>query len=92
MLTGPARRGAELKDVRLGTGIKSVAPRDAQGKVVVTTEAGAAEEYDAVIMATHADVSLAILGDSCPQVLITGVSGGIGYMQATGMGFRDTRV
>lgn len=63
-----ARRGAELKDVRASTGVKSVTPRNAQGKLVVATEAGEVEEYDAVIMATHADVSLAILGDACPQV------------------------
>jgi len=54
--------------VRLGTGIKSVAPRNSEGKLAVTTEAGAVEMYDAVIMATHADISLAILGDTCPKV------------------------
>ena len=52
----------------MGGGVKAVAPRNGQGKVAVTTEAGVVEEYDSVIMATHADVSLAILGDACPQV------------------------
>ena len=60
---------AELKDVRLATGVKSVAPRNSDGKLTVITESGAVEMYDAVIMATHADISLAILGKSCPQAL-----------------------
>ena len=60
---------AELEDARSGTGIQSIRPADSEGgHVTVTTEAGDVATYDAVIMATHADVSLAMLGDSCPQV------------------------
>ena len=34
----------------------------------VTTEDGCLEVFDSVILATHSDVSLAMLGDKCPQV------------------------
>jgi predicted NAD/FAD-binding protein len=60
---------AELEDAHTGVGIRSVKTADSEGgRVTITTEAGAVATYDAVVLATHADVSLAMLGDSCPQV------------------------
>ena len=47
----------------------SIEPADTDGgRVTVTTAAGDVATYDAVVLATHADVSLAMLGDRCPRV------------------------
>lgn len=60
---------AELPDVRTGTGIASVIPAGTgQHQVKVTTEAGDMDYYDAVVLATHTDTSLHMLGDSAPKV------------------------
>ena len=37
-------------------------------KVTVQTEAGQAGQYDAVIMATHSDISRALLEEAAPKV------------------------
>jgi predicted NAD/FAD-binding protein len=48
--------------VRSGDPVARV--RREPGRVIVTTEGGHSEPYDAVIMATHADVALALLDDA----------------------------
>jgi predicted NAD/FAD-binding protein len=65
---------AELPDVRTSAGVKSVRRNRGSGdeKVTVTTEDGASEEFDAVVLATHSDVTLAILGDGATEVPSTG--------------------
>jgi predicted NAD/FAD-binding protein len=52
---------AALPDVRTSTPVASVV-RTPTG-VEVTTAAGAKDRYDAVVLATHSDISLRLLGD-----------------------------
>ena len=60
---------AGLEDAQAGVGIRSIEPAAGSGgRVTLTTDAGDVVAYDAVILATHADTSLAMLGKSCPQV------------------------
>lgn len=49
-------------DTRLGDGVTRVIRRD--GKVEITRASGARDMFDAAILATHADTSLAILADA----------------------------
>jgi predicted NAD/FAD-binding protein len=60
--------GVELSDVRVGCGVAAVTSLGPEGPVLVRSEDGVEETYDAVILATHSDVSLALLGDACPGV------------------------
>lgn len=53
---------ADLDDVRLGSVVRSVKNSD-HDRVLVETTSGV-EAFDAVVMATHADVTLKILGSS----------------------------
>ena len=54
---------AELPDVRTSCPVTSVTPAAAPGgPVVVIAAGGREEEYDSVLLATHADVSLRLLG------------------------------
>lgn len=55
-----------LPDVRTGTPVTSVKSLGAEGPVQLTAADGAAE-YDGVVLATHSDVSLKILGEQGPQ-------------------------
>ncbi len=67
--THTAAACSELEDARAGVGIRSIKPADGDGgRVTLTTDAGDEISYDAVILATHANISLAMLGGSCPQV------------------------
>ncbi len=50
-----------IERVRLNTPVRSVR-RTANG-VIITTDASSAEEFDAVVMATHADITLRLLAD-----------------------------
>ena len=60
---------SELEDARAGVGIRSIEPANGDGgRVTLITDAGDEAAYDAVILATHADISLKMLGGSCPQV------------------------
>ena len=59
---------AELPDVRTSTPVESVRSLGAQGPVRVTAAGGASEEFDAVLLATHSDISLKMLGGEGPQV------------------------
>jgi predicted NAD/FAD-binding protein len=59
---------AELPDVRTSTPVARVTPAAEGCPAVVHTEAGAAEEFDAVVLATHTDTTLAALGDGAPEV------------------------
>lgn len=55
----------ELPDVRTGCGVFSVKrSSELGGPVTVTLESGVVLQYDAVVLATHSDVSLALLGES----------------------------
>jgi predicted NAD/FAD-binding protein len=56
-----------LPDVRTGTPVTSVKSLGAQGPVQLAAADGTAE-YDAVVLATHSDISLKILGEEGPQV------------------------
>lgn len=59
-----------LSDVRTSTPVASVkrSPDGSNGPVTVTTEAGDVSEFDQVVLATHSDIALKILGkDADPQ-------------------------
>ena len=64
---------AELPDVRTSTPVESVRSLGEQGPVRVTATGGASEEFDAVLLATHSDVSLKMLGEEGPQVRCQGL-------------------
>ncbi|GIL82213.1 hypothetical protein Vretimale_7189 [Volvox reticuliferus] len=51
----------ELPDVRTSTPVSHVVRKDAG--VIVETAAGGKEQYDAVVFATHSDVTMQLLGD-----------------------------
>jgi predicted NAD/FAD-binding protein len=57
---------AELPDVRTSTPISSL-QRNSNGTVTLTTAAGKRETFDAVVLATHSDTSLQILGQGATQ-------------------------
>ncbi|TPX59769.1 hypothetical protein PhCBS80983_g02187 [Powellomyces hirtus] len=52
-----------LPDVRLNTAVQSIKRNGAGGKIVLTDSAGNTETYDHIIMATHTDQALKILGE-----------------------------
>ena len=56
---------AQGADLRLGVAVKSVTRRG--GKAQVRCWGSEEEEFDQVIMATHSDDTLALLGDAAPQ-------------------------
>lgn len=68
------RSPAELRDVRTGCPVEAVESLGAAGPVRVRTAGGKAEEFDAVVLATHTDTSLALLGGACPPVSRDGES------------------
>ena len=78
---------AELPEVRTGCPVARVVPAAGPGqKVTVQTEAGQEDQYDAVIMATHSDISKALLDKAAPQVsLVSGLRlwGGSGVPEST---------
>lgn len=53
--------------MRTSTPVTRVEPQSATARAMVHA-AGAAEEFDAVIFATHTDTTLAALGDAAPEV------------------------
>ncbi|QGZ65537.1 NAD(P)/FAD-dependent oxidoreductase [Paraburkholderia acidisoli] len=65
-----ARMAATLDDVRLNTPVRAVRRHDpvdgegAGGGVSVVTDAGGAEPFDAVVLASHAPTTLALLADA----------------------------
>lgn len=60
---------AELRDVRCGCPVAGVTPAATPGApVAVHLQDGASEQFGAVVLATHSDVSLALLGSACPPV------------------------
>jgi predicted NAD/FAD-binding protein len=61
---------AELRDVRTDCAIASVESLGPAGPVCVRTAGGKTEQFDKVVLATHSDVSLALLGSACPQVSV----------------------
>ena len=64
---GAAR--AELPDVRVYAPVAKVTPASAgRGPLVHAAGSGDAEEYDAVVFATHTDTTLAALGSKAPEV------------------------
>ncbi len=72
------RIAATLPDCRLNTPV--VAIERVAGKVSVRTAAGL-EEYDAVVLATHAPTSLAMLADASPEE--RDILGGVRYQSNT---------
>lgn len=61
---------AELRDVRTNCAVASVESLGPEGPVCVRTGGGKSEQFDKVVLATHSDVSLALLGSACPQVSV----------------------
>lgn len=57
---------AELPDVRTSTPISSL-QRNSNGSVTLITAAGKKETFDAVVLATHSDISLQILGQGATK-------------------------
>ncbi len=68
------RMAATLPDCRLNTPVASI--ERGAGKVMVNT-AGACEQYDAVVLATHAPTSLALLADASAEE--RSILGGVSY-------------
>ena len=54
--------------MRTSTAVSSAVSLGPTGPVALTTADGACEQYDAVLLATHSDISLRILGEGGPQV------------------------
>ncbi|CAD7695206.1 unnamed protein product [Ostreobium quekettii] len=52
----------DLPDVRTGQAVASVAAVDGD-RIVVTTKDGSKDEFDAVVLATHSNTSLSLLGN-----------------------------
>ncbi len=91
-VTGGARNyvekiTAQIKDKRLNTPVALIA-RDAQG--VLITSLGQTERFDKVILATHSDQSLALLGDASAQE--RSVLGAISYQANQAVLHTDTSV
>lgn len=61
-------RPAELPDVRTSTPVTRVEPACGDSRAVVHAAGCAAEQFDAVIFATHTDTTLAALGSAAPEV------------------------
>lgn len=60
---------AELPDVRTSTPVTRVEPASGDRRAVVHAAGCAAEQFDAVIFATHTDTTLAALGSAAPEVV-----------------------
>ena len=58
--------------MRTDCAVASVKSLGADGPVCIRTAGGKSEQFDKVVLATYSDVSLALLGDACPQVSVTG--------------------
>ncbi len=91
-VTGGARHYVEkitalIKDKRLNTPVAHM-ERDAQG--VLITSRGQTERFDKVILATHSDQSLALLGDASAQE--RSVLGAISYQANQAVLHTDTSV
>ena len=56
--------------MRTKCAIVSVESLGPEGPVCVQTAGGKTEQFDKVVLATHSDVSLALLGSACPQVSV----------------------
>lgn len=54
--------------LHLNSPVSSITSDRATSKVILTTAAGAVEEFDHVIMATHSDTSLKILGADATEL------------------------
>ncbi|MBB3261013.1 hypothetical protein F4827_005920 [Paraburkholderia bannensis] len=59
-----ARLIARLDDVRLSTPVRSIRRDDVTQGVTVVTDAAGPERFDAVVLASHAPTSLALLADA----------------------------
>ncbi|KAL4856846.1 Tuberculostearic acid methyltransferase UfaA1 [Chlorella vulgaris] len=57
---------AGLPDVRTATPIQSIESLGPQGPVRVVAVGGEAAEFDSVVLATHSDISLQMMGDKGP--------------------------
>lgn len=71
------RVAADLPDIRVGTPVTSVVSATPSGPVTVHASDGKAE-YDAVILATHSDVSLRLVEQGAPKEVLD-VLGAIPY-------------
>mmetsp|Transcript_519 Transcript_519/g.1567 ORF Transcript_519/g.1567 Transcript_519/m.1567 type:complete len:846 (+) Transcript_519:245-2782(+) len=57
----------ELEDVLTSSPVKAVERSPSPGPVTVVTEDGKRRQFDAVVMATHSDVTLSILGEGATK-------------------------
>ncbi|KAK9821949.1 hypothetical protein WJX81_001503 [Elliptochloris bilobata] len=70
---------AELPDVRVNASVTKVTPAAAgRGPMLAAADASSAEEYDAVVFATHTDTTLAALGSDAPEA-VRAVLGALPY-------------
>ncbi|EFN59627.1 hypothetical protein CHLNCDRAFT_29187, partial [Chlorella variabilis] len=61
---------AVLPDVRTATPVRAVRSLGPHGPVQLAAGDGSEEEYDAVVLATHSDISLRMLGEAGPEGLL----------------------
>jgi predicted NAD/FAD-binding protein len=93
-VTGGSRRYVEALQasfrhrVRLGTAVTTVT-RDADG-VTVADATGEAQRFDKVVLATHSDQALALLGDASPRE--QAILGAVRYRPNDVYLHRDTRL
>ena len=69
MILRSVSSATDLPDVRTSAPVTRVEPASGDGRAVVHAAGFVAEEFDAVIFATHTNTTLAALGSAAPEVL-----------------------
>ena len=67
LLTLMAEWIADLEDTRVNAEVTGITPATPLSAVSVETSDGRKQEFNAVILATHSDTSLRLLGHNPPQ-------------------------